>query len=197
MIKKAFILSVLLLGLRAEMAHGQIYVSFVFTNTLASSSGSSSLLGIGLGQNTMVQGVFTCTVGNEGSKIELMLSDGINSVSESNSALTPGFSYTQDLVNHSIIFTGTSATPWGGLFQDVVYLPASVMSSDINSTLLNVLGGGKLGPGVTYDQYHSVVTISDGVAAGVFGVGAVPEPSSLVLSAMSGLVSFFVLRRRG
>jgi hypothetical protein len=191
MIKQALILSLLLCGLRTETARSQVYVPFVFTNILASSSGGTNLLGIGLGPNTTVQGVFISTLYNEGSQIQFILSDGTNSVIEN---FHGNFNYIQDLSNNSLTFSSVSSTPWGGLFQDVVYLPTSAMSPNINQTLINVAGF--RGPGVAYDQYHSVVTISDGATTSIFGVGPVPEPSTLALSAVGGLAGFLVLRRR-
>lgn len=181
-----------MLGLQVGTAYSQAYISFAFTNTLASSSGSASLLGIGLDQNTIVQGVFTCTLYNEGSQIQLNLSNGINSVNENTTGFQSGFVYSQDLVNNTLIFS-SSSTPWGSLFRDEVYLPPGVMSPDINTTLLNVLGGGKWGPGLSYDQYYSVVTISDGTTTGIFGTSPIPEPGTLALCAIGGL-GFLVVR---
>ena len=195
MIKKPLNLSVLLLGLIAGTAHSQVYIPLVFTNTLASSSGSSSLLGVTLGQNTTAQGIITFEIDSQLSQIQLSLSDGITSLNEDGSGCS--LSLSQDLGNSTLTLSSVSSTPWGGLFQDVVYLPSSVMRSDAQTTLLAVLGGGKFsGPGISYDQYQSVVTISDGIATAIFNPAPTPEPSTFALSAIGGLVGIFYLRRR-
>jgi hypothetical protein len=192
----------LVLGLISGTARSQVYsFPLLYTNTLASASGGGSLLGISLGQNTTAQGGITFQMDGNSSQIQLTLSDGITSLNEDDTAFTSTYSLTQDLISSTLTISYANSTPWGGSFQDVIYLPSSAMRADATSTLQYVnFGGGSgrfgFGPGIVYGQYQSVVTISDGTATGVFYPTAAPEPGTLALSAIGGLAGLFVFRRR-
>lgn len=191
-----------MIGLIFREAHSQVYsvVPLLFTNTLTSSSGGSSLLGINLGQNTTVQGDIYFELGNNASQIQLTLSDGITSLNEVDSGFSSTYSLTQDLINSTLTISYMNSTPWGGLFQDVMYLPSSAMQSDAQTTLQDAffVSGGKFGhgPDVYYGQYQSVVTISDGATTAIFDPAPAPEPGTLAISVISGLAGLFIFRRR-
>lgn len=202
MTKNFLTLGVLLIGLITREAHSQVYsvLPQLFTNTLASSSGGSTLLGINLGQNTTVQGDIYFELGNNASQIQLTLSDGVHSLNEVDSVFSSTYSLTQDLINSTLTLSYINSTPWGGLFQDVMYLPSSAMQPDAQTTLQDAffLGVGKFahGPDVFYGQYQSVLTISDGTTTAVFDPTPAPEPGTLALSVISGLAGLFIFHRR-
>jgi len=193
---------ILLIGLTTRQALSQVYsqVPLLFTNNLASSSGGASLLGVALGQNTTVGGGISFVLDDNVSQIQLVLSDGITSLNEVDSGYTTAFNLTQDLSNDTLTISTSGTTPWGGLFEDELFLPSSAMRSDAQSTFQYVVfgNGGRFGlaPGVTYGEYQSVVTISDGTTTGVFGATPAPEPGTMTLSLMGGLAGLLVFRRR-
>jgi len=200
--KKHLTLSVLLIGLTTREAQSQVYsqVPLLFTNTLTSSSGGSSLLGISLGPNTTVQGGVGFVLNGNSAQIQLKLSDGMTSLNESDSGFTTTYNLTQNVNNNTLTISAASGTPWGGLFQDMVILPPSAMRSDAQSTFQFVVfgSGGRFGlaPGVIYGQYQSVVTISDGTTTGIFNLAPAPEPGTIVLSLMGGLAGLVAFHRR-
>ena len=202
---KIMALSALLFGLTLDTGLSQIEVPLTVANTFAGSSGGSTLLGVNLGPNTTVQGVITAELdaGFQDMQIQLTLSDGVNRVTEDNSGYNGTHTLTQDLVASTVTLSTPNLTPWGGLFQDVVYLPPAVMqSAGLNgftaaqTTLLYVLGGKTTGPGVPSSAYRSVVTISDGTTTAVFNPTPIPEPGTLAWSALGGLASILFVRRK-
>ena len=200
--KSKLTLGMLLIGLAASKAHSQVYsqVPLLFTNTLASSSGGASLFGVPLDPNTTVSGGISFVLGGNTSQILLTLSDGSTRVNEAEASYTSAYSLTQDLINHTLTITSVGSTPWGGLFQDEVFLPAGAMRSDAQSTFQFVVfgNGGRYGlaPGVTYGQYASDVTISDGTTTGIFDPTPAPEPGTMALALMGGLAGLFAFQRR-
>ena len=192
----------LLIALTASEARGQVYsqVPLLITNTLASSSGGSSLLGISLGPNTTVQGGISFEFDADSSLIQLTLSDGTTSLNEDDAGFTTTYSLTQNSANNTLTISAAGGTPWGGSFQDVLTLPSDAMRPDAQSTFEYVVfgGGGRYGlaPGVTYGEYQSDVTISDGTTTGIFDPSPVPEPGTFALSLMGGLAGLLVYYRR-
>lgn len=192
----------LLIGLINREAHGQVYsqVPLSFSNALASSSGGTSLLGVSLGQNTTVQGGISFVMDGSTSQIQLMLSDGVTTINEDDAHFTSTYNLTQDLGGSTLTIGYVNSTPWGGSLQDEVFLPSSAMRSDAQSTFQYVVfgNGGRFGfsPGVTSGQYHSIVTISDGTATGIFNPTPVPEPGPIALSLIGGLAGLFFFHRR-
>ena len=69
------------------------------------------------------------------------------------------------------------------------------MQSDALATLLYVTGSSRL-PGLPYDEYQTVETISDGSATGVFGSVPVPEPSGVALAGLGMAAAWFWRRRK-
>lgn len=199
---KLLTLGLLLIGLTTRQAHSQVYsqVPLLFTNTLASYSEGASLLGVSLGQNTTVGGGISFVLDDNVSQIQLVLSDSIPSLNEADSGYTTAFNLTQDLRNSTLTINSSGSTPWGGLFQDELFLPLSAMRSDAQSTFQYVVFGNGprfgLAPGVMYGQYQSVVTISDGTTTAVFGAAPAPEPGTIALSLLGGLAGLFIFRRR-
>jgi hypothetical protein len=118
---RLFALPTLLLGLMTGTARSQTYFPFAFTNTLSSSWGGSSLLGIALGPNTSLKGIFMHAdhggVTDQGGiycdgQIEFTLSDRVASLNEVGTGNTNVLYMTQDLNSSTLTFSSVSnSTP--------------------------------------------------------------------------------------